>query len=167
MSNAVAVPLWAGRTSSTAEPIVVTLMGHPRGKGSQRYRVIQPKDGKPPFATGYMDAETKEYMDDLHNAAIMTMGAGLPLDGPLDVRVIAFMGIPASWSGKKCSLALAGSIRPTTKPDSDNLHKSLDALTGAVWRDDAIIVHSEVDKVYSDQPRLRIEIRCWEPPLLV
>lgn len=76
------------------------------------------------------------------------------LDGPLLVRVNAFMPIPKSLNKAKTAAAIIGELRPTTKPDVDNFAKVVDALNGIVWRDDSQVVQLTVAKHYSDRPRL-------------
>lgn len=50
-------------------------------------------------------------------------------------------------------------IRPTRKPDFDNIGKIIcDALNGIAYRDDAQIVDALVRKFYSDTPRVIVEI---------
>jgi Holliday junction resolvase RusA-like endonuclease len=81
-----------------------------------------------------------------------------PLEDALRVSVLAYFGIPASWSAKKRAAALAGLVRPTKRPDWENVAKMLDALNGVVWRDDAQVVSGLIEKHYSDRPRLRVEV---------
>jgi Holliday junction resolvase RusA-like endonuclease len=66
--------------------------------------------------------------------------------------------VPQSWSAKKRAAALAGAIRPAKRPDLDNIAKMLDALNEVVWRDDAQVVSGLIEKLYSDRPRLRVEV---------
>jgi Holliday junction resolvase RusA-like endonuclease len=69
------------------------------------------------------------------------------------------MGVPRSWPAKKRDAALTGVVRPTGRPDWDNLAKSgLDALNGIVFADDSQVVEATVKKVYSEVPLLRIEV---------
>jgi Holliday junction resolvase RusA-like endonuclease len=76
------------------------------------------------------------------------------------IQVTAIFSVPNSWSGKRQREALAGLIRPTVRPDVDNVLKTLDALNGVVWRDDNVIVDCSITKYYGDIPSLRIEV--WE-----
>ena len=82
-----------------------------------------------------------------------------PVDVPVRMLLKAYFGIPASWSKKKQQAALDGSIRPTKKPDIDNIIKTMDALNGIAWRDDSQVVHVTASKYYSDRPRLEIQIQ--------
>lgn len=64
-----------------------------------------------------------------------------PLQGPLALGVKAYLPIPESKPKKWQARALAGQIRPTTKPDLDNCIKNLkDVCKGVFWQDDKQIV---------------------------
>jgi Holliday junction resolvase RusA-like endonuclease len=139
----------AGRNSD-ARPIIIELAGEPRGKGRPRFV----------RRTGhaFTPARTASYEAMLRHEAALVMGERSPLEGALRVQVAAHFGIPASWSGKKKAAALAGEIRPTKRPDADNICKMLDGLNGIVFRDDAQAIEVTIAKHYSDRPRLRIEV---------
>ena len=81
-----------------------------------------------------------------------------PLEGALRVRVLACFGVPQSWSAKKRAAAISGAVRPSKRPDIDNVVKIFDALNQVVWVDDAQVVEAWVEKIYTDRPRLRIEV---------
>ena len=77
----------------------------------------------------------------------------------LKVEVDAYYGIPKSASQKKRRQMLGGDIRPTKKPDSDNVLKAIcDSLNGIAYRDDAQVVDCIVRKLYSDAPRVEVTI---------
>jgi Holliday junction resolvase RusA-like endonuclease len=83
-----------------------------------------------------------------------------PIDGPLEVRIDAYMQIPASMSKFNKVQARVGALRPTKKPDADNIAKHLlDCFNGIFWTDDKNIVGLMVRKFYSDFPRWEVEIR--------
>ena len=55
---------------------------------------------------------------------------------------------------------LSGKIRPTKRPDIDNVAKVIyDSLNKVAYHDDAAIVESRVGKFYSDNPRVEVTIR--------
>ena len=81
------------------------------------------------------------------------------MTGALNVIITEFRAIPKSWSKRKHIAANMGDIRPTTKPDWDNIGKAVcDALNGLVWKDDSQIVHATTEKYYSDDPRVVIGV---------
>jgi Holliday junction resolvase RusA-like endonuclease len=54
-------------------------------------------------------------------------------------------------------------MKPTTKPDTDNIAKiCLDALNGIAYHDDAQIVELQVSKLYSDEPRVVVWLAVIE-----
>lgn len=93
---------------------------------------------------------------------------GHPLEGPVFLLVKAFLPIPASWPQKKRAGATMGQIRPTSKPDLDNLVKNLkDCLTSlSFWQDDKQVVEylPGTGKYYDDGQGPRWEIEIKEMP---
>ena len=83
-----------------------------------------------------------------------------PLEGPLVLKVAAFLPVPMSWSGKRVSEAERGLTKPTCKPDLDNLVKNLkDCLTAmSFWNDDKQVVSLIADKRYNDGHGSRWEV---------
>lgn len=80
-------------------------------------------------------------------------------DKQLSVQIKFYRPVQKNISKKERELRLSNVHRPTMKPDLDNYTKAiLDALNGLVWDDDAKIVHMELDKLYSEQPRIEIEV---------
>ncbi|MDF1546114.1 MAG: RusA family crossover junction endodeoxyribonuclease [bacterium] len=143
-----------GRSSvATDGHISIRVPGKPMGK--QRHRMTK---------TGhtYTPKETVEYEK---RVASLFVGAknrpGLPFfpDSPVCLNLRAYFPIPKSWSKKKQERARSGEIRPTTKPDIDNITKIVcDALNGVAFEDDSQVVTGTRDKWYSDDPRVEIEI---------
>ena len=78
----------------------------------------------------------------------------------LDLRVVAYYAIPESASRKKKEAMKSGEIRPTKKPDADNVLKIVaDSLNQLAYRDDAQVVDTQFRKFYSHQPRLEVIIQ--------
>lgn len=95
-------------------------------------------------------------------AAYMEIAKGRKFEKgtPLDIRIIAYYPIPKSTSKKKQREMLEHRLRPTVKPDLDNVAKLVyDALNGVAWYDDNAIVDTQVRKFYSDMPRVDVSIR--------
>lgn len=138
----------------SAEPgIVIILAGAPQGKG--RPRIGRMANGRP---MAFTPANTRSYESALRLAAQERMRDRAPWDGPIELQMEARFPVPASWSRRKREDALAGRLAPTTKPDADNLLKTLDALNEVVWRDDRQIVSATVRKLYSERPALWIRV---------
>lgn len=134
----------------TINSVVVELAGEPKGKGRPRF---SRKSG-----VAYTPAPTRNYEAALRIAGQSAMAGAAPILGPLKVQVLAAFSVPASWSKKKQADAINGVVRPTGRPDLDNVVKMLDALNEVVWKDDAQIVNASIVKRYSDRPRLLIEV---------
>ena len=130
-----------------------TVLGEPKGKGRPRFvratgRAITPKD-----TVNYETLVRMEYMAQCKNQRFE--------DGAmLDMRIKAYYTIPQSKSKKVKAQMLANEIRPTKKPDMDNVVKMIaDALNQVVYKDDTQIVDCQCRKFYSEQPRVEILIR--------
>ena len=82
----------------------------------------------------------------------------------LDVRIIAYFEIPKSISKKKRKDMLEHRIRPTKKPNWDNIGKIVcDSLNKVAYRDDSAVVDAQVRKFYSENPRVDVMIRVIGP----
>lgn len=137
--------------------LALTIPGPPVPKGRPRLSTINGQ------ARAFTPGKTRRYEDLIRLEAGRVMEGRDQLDGPLLVRVSAFMAIPKSLNKARTAAAIAGTLRPQTKPDVDNFAKVIDALNGIAWRDDSQVVHLVVSKHYSDRPRLDLfaeEIRA-------
>lgn len=84
---------------------------------------------------------------------------GTLFEGPVDMTIRAFYRIPKSASKKRAADMADGRIRPTTKPDADNVIKAIaDALNGIAYKDDTQIVLVTAEKWYDNTPRVEVEI---------
>lgn len=133
-----------------SDPIVIELAGEPKGKGRPRFARVTGR--------AFTPAATRSYESALRYAAQMAMGDRPPIDDALAVSIDARFPVPVSWSKKKRDEALLGLVKPTVKPDIDNLLKVIDALNEVVWRDDKQVVYAAVRKSYSDRPCLKISV---------
>ena len=130
--------------SVVAVVITITLAGEPVGKGRPKFSRASGR--------AYTPAKTANTEAFVKSEAVRQAGQAL-LEGPLRLNVLAVVSIPASWSKKKQVAALAGEIRPTGKPDLDNIAKLYaDALNGILWKDDSQIVRMRLEKRYGAYP---------------
>lgn len=84
-------------------------------------------------------------------------------DKQLKAEINVYMPIPKSFSKKKHEQALQGLIRPTVKPDCDNIAKNInDALNGIVYPDDKQIVSLTINKFYSMTAYVNVTIDDME-----
>jgi Holliday junction resolvase RusA-like endonuclease len=137
----------------TTQPITVSLLGIPCAFARMR---IAARTG-----AHFVPAPQRNAMAALRIEAANTMlhmGAAV-LDEPVSVELLAELPIPASWSKKRRNLAILGLIRPSGRPDLDNLWKLMaDAFNGVVFRDDALIVEARARKIYWLQPKLVVTV---------
>jgi Holliday junction resolvase RusA-like endonuclease len=120
--------------------------------GKQRPRFTQA--GQQP----YTPQKTVHYEARLAYAAQQAMAGRPLLSGPLRVDIDVRMAVPVSKPKKWQRQAVAGVIRPTKKPDIDNVSKFIDALNLVVWSDDAQIVELSARKFYSESPALIVTV---------
>lgn len=89
------------------------------------------------------------------------------LEGQIEAHIKAFFSIPKSTPKSKRELMLSGAIRPIKKPDWDNVGKVVcDALNKMAYSDDSGIVTGVVEKWYSDEPRVEVELIQLETPVI-
>lgn len=127
--------------------------GEPQGKGRPRFSTVcgNVKTRTPEQTVIYENLVRTEYRSQ--------SGKRFPDDAMLDVRIFAYYSIPKSVSKKKRQAMLDKKVRPTKKPDFDNIGKVIcDSLNGIAYRDDAQIVDSMVRKFYSETPRVVVSI---------
>jgi len=135
--------------------IEFTVPGAPVGKG--RPRIIK--------IAGHSRMKTPEktanYESLVALAAHRAMAGHPMLLGPCDVTLRIIVPVPASWSQKKQRAALAGTVKPTTKPDIDNVEKVIfDALNGVLWKDDVQVVDVLKSKRYGLQPGVTVKVQA-------
>lgn len=128
-----------------------TVPGAPVGKGRPRMT----KAGHT-----YTPQNTVQYENFVRYHYYLQCGrAKFDPDIPLDVRMVAYFPIPKSLSKKKQLLMRKNRLRPTKKPDCDNIAKSiLDALNNIAYHDDSQVVDHQLRKFYSDDPRVTVKI---------
>lgn len=143
-----------GWRMGTGKSVTVTVSGDPVGKGRPRFST---SGG---YARAYTPKKTAMFENLVRLEYESQCGYRYEDDCMLDLRVIAYFPIPKSASKKRKALMQEGIIRPTVKPDADNLVKSIaDSLNGIAYRDDKQIVDCQVRKFYSETPRTVISIR--------
>ena len=115
--------------------------------------------------TTFTDRNVEAYHAVVRMAAERAMAGRSPLDGPLELSMLAVFEVPASWSGKRRREALSGALAKVTKPDLENSIKGAqDAMQSIVYRDDRQIVsYGSCSKIYGERPRLEIVLTPLEP----
>ena len=87
----------------------------------------------------------------------------LPIDASdkgIGVKILACYKCPQSFTKSKTEQALTGNVKPTKKPDADNIAKIiLDGLNGVMWKDDNQVTRLEIEKAYTDKdPHVIVEV---------
>lgn len=131
-----------------------TVLGEPQGKGRPRFANVKGKviTRTPVETVLYENLIVTEYRRQVGSTRF-------PDNELLDLRIVAYFSIPASASKKKQKQMEDGEIRPSKKPDMDNIIKVVaDSLNQVAYRDDSQIVDCQIRKFYSRQPRIEITI---------
>jgi len=146
-----------------SEPIKIVVPGPPRAWQRAGHRIAKSKSGRL-FVHSYTKTETREEQNNIKFFAMKAMDGRPPIDAAIELRFVAYVPVPESWSKKKKAAALADQIRPTPKPDFDNYSRMIDALKGLIWVDDSRVTDAAIGKRYSSTPRLVIEVRSltWQ-----
>jgi len=140
-----------------------TVPGEPRGKGRPRFRAwIDPKDPlkKRILHQVYPDKETVAYEEHVKaRYREQCKGVRFEAGAMLEIQIVAYLKIPKSETKAMKTAMEVGYIRPTKKPDCDNVLKMIaDALNILAYKDDAQVVNCNVQKYYSHVPRVEVTI---------
>lgn len=135
--------------------VMFSIPGEPQGKA--RARVVRTKTGK---SVSYTPNKTAAYEELVRRCYRNQMGGyKFPPDSPLCVEIAAFFSIPQSKSKRVKEQMREGKILPTKKPDADNIAKIIcDALNGVAYADDKQIISLTIEKGYSLEPKVIVEI---------
>lgn len=143
----------------TRETVTFMVPGEPAGKGRPRFAIRKSRDGgsfvsvrTPDKTVVYENLIKIEYQQ-------QTGRHRFPDDAMLEMEIEAYFGIPKGASKKRKAAMLTGDIRPTKKPDADNVLKAVaDALNDIAYRDDTQLVDCIVHKYYDTEPRVIVTI---------
>jgi len=162
------------------DEVEFTVYGTPAPQGSkQPYAIYKGKAGAKVFtgkiALVEMSKRVKPWRAEVA-AAARALGIREPLDGPLVACMVFTIARPKSHyrTGKFAHLLRdAAPVAPATTPDFSKLVRATeDAMTGIVWKDDALVVRYEASgKVYAgsaevdalDRPGAVIRVRPFVP----
>lgn len=128
--------------------------GQPVAKGRPKV------DSRGKFARVYTPEKTANYEGLVAHSAQAAMNGRKLFSGPVAVELDIRVSIPASWSGKRKSMAQRGEVAATKKPDADNVEKAVfDGMNGVVWVDDVQVVQVSKRKRYADVPGVVVIVR--------
>lgn len=137
------------------EKVIVnfSVLGKIKGKERPRFNAYTRRT--------YTPLKTKNYEEQIKNGYIISVGNKMlfkPKE-PVGIEIIACFKIPKSARKKDVRLMLDKTIKPTKKPDVDNIAKVVcDALNKLAYQDDAQIAEINVKKIYSTQEKLDIAL---------
>ena len=130
--------------------ITFKVEGKPRGKGRPRFT----KTGH-----AYTDEKTQLYESLVKIRARERMRGKLPIKEEVSIVIIARYAIPQRDSKKLRERKIDKEIRPTVKPDIDNVVKAiLDGMNGIVYSDDKQVTMLSAIKEYSEEPCVMVNI---------
>ena len=130
-------------------PLRFIVAGKPMGK--QRPRVTRTHT--------YTPKKTVDYEKHVKAQFRLAYPKHKLLETPARMVILACMAIPKATSKKNRSKMASGELRPTKKPDIDNIIKIVaDALNQVAYLDDKQIVSSACEKIYSNRARVEVEI---------
>ena len=128
----------------------LVIPGKPLGK--QRPRVLK-------TGVTYTPKETVNYEAVVKALYIEKYAMEKPFEGPVSVEIVALYQIPKSASKKRKEAMKRGAIKPTVRPDVDNISKIItDALNGVAYLDDKQIIECSVNKCYAEAPAVHVTI---------
>lgn len=130
------------------------IYGEPVAKGRPRFR----------NAGAFVQTYTPKKTIDYENLVKVSFDMSDDKDyfmGEVEAVIKTYFSIPKSTSKKKTILMINHELRPTKKPDCDNLAKTiLDALNGRAFKDDSQVVSLLVEKYYAEEPRVEVELKA-------
>lgn len=141
------------------EVMKFVILGEPCGKGRPRFTSCAGhiKTHTPEKTVNYETLVKTEF-------SLQCKGKFFPQGKMLEMVVFAFYSIAKSDSNKEKQRKQKGELRPTKKPDWDNVGKIIaDSLNGIAYHDDSQIVDAMFRKFYSDRPRVEVLIREAKP----
>lgn len=133
----------------------IAIPGEPIGKGRPRFV----------RATGrtFTPEKTSRYESLVRLAFAEKYPDHRPIDSKIELFIRAYFPIPESWPKYRKANASSGIEKKTSKPDLDNIIKSIcDGLNGVAWTDDSRIWRLEASKEYSNRPEVLVTIDYCE-----
>lgn len=144
----------------------IVVLGRAQPAGSKR-AFSNPKTGK--IIVTDDAKQSRPWKQQVAGAARDAVGDRPPLDGPLRLDVVFVVGRPKGHYGSGSNsrrVRPSAPEFPAVKPDVTKLVRAIeDAMTGIVYRDDALIVEQWARKVYGWPERVEIHLYAWSADL--
>lgn len=146
-----------------SKSVSFTVYGEPKGKGRPRVSIRKFKNAKgeeQSYSKAYTPQDTVNYETLVRTEYRMQCEEYMfPDKQMLDMRIQAFYPIPKSASKRMRERMINHEVRPTKKPDSDNIIKIIaDSLNNIAYHDDSQIVDVMFRKFYAEKPRVTVTI---------
>ncbi len=107
----------------------------------------------------YTPTKTKDYETLIEQYFLLKYPRFKILEKRVEVKIIAYFGIPKTTNKSEINEMLENNISPTKKPDIDNIVKVvLDSMNKFAFKDDNQITRIEVEKKYGLEEKLYIKI---------
>ena len=107
----------------------------------------------------YTPKRCRDYKTSVAIAAKAAMRGKEPLTGAIIVTMCFRFSLPKSWSKAKRQKWENGKVHFLSRPDIDNLYKSVtDALIGIAYKDDSQIVAAQIIKSYADVDEVAVAV---------
>lgn len=135
--------------------IEFTYYGEIRGKGRPRFRKI----GN--FVSTYTPTETRDYEMSIKESFLVECADSERFFNgeQLAMELQIYQAIPKSVSKKKAQEMLEDKVKPTKKPDIDNILKSVcDSLNKVAYTDDTQIVEMRIQKHYAENSYMAVKL---------
>lgn len=130
--------------------VMFIVPGEPKGKGRPRFNT---KSGRT-----YTPSDTLNY-ENLVKVQYQSLVGDKYTDKEIEAKITCYYGMPKSMTKANREKVYHGKLRPTKKPDLDNIAKIiLDSLNGIAYKDDSQIVSLKIDKYYAEKPLVKVEL---------
>lgn len=134
------------------DSVTFTVPGRPQGKGRPRAALVNGK------IRMYTPSSTAQYESAIAWCWRSTAGCK-KFEAPVKIEIIAYFEVPKSYPKKRAELCRQNVIRPSCKPDGDNILKAVaDALNGLAYADDKDITDFAGSKRYGYPERLVVRV---------
>ncbi|MBR6873063.1 MAG: RusA family crossover junction endodeoxyribonuclease [Ruminococcus sp.] len=112
----------------------------------------------------YTQDKTRQREQEVKIAFIAAGGRRAPDNAYIVIDIAAYYQIPESAPKYIKEKMRRGEIRPTVKPDYDNVAKLIgDGLNKVAYYDDKSIIDAHVCKFYADVPKVVVTVTALEP----
>lgn len=134
------------------ESVTFVVPGRPQGKGRPRAALVNGK------IRMYTPNNTAQYENTIA-WCWKSAAKGKKFAAPVRIEIIAYFEVPKSYPKKRAELCRNNVLRPSCKPDGDNILKAVaDALNGLAYDDDKDISDFAVSKRFGYPERLLVRV---------